>query len=72
MSSTSHWLHWSPIAGLYVRQRALDWLITIIALVLGAPWIIPIGGADMPVDLDAEFLFHRPPSASASRWAIRR
>ena len=38
------------IYGLVVSQSSLDfWLITIIALVLGALLIIPIGGADMPV-----------------------
>ena len=38
------------IYGLVVSQSAFDfWMITIIALVLGALLIIPIGGADMPV-----------------------
>jgi H+-translocating NAD(P) transhydrogenase subunit beta len=38
------------IYGLVTSQTQLDfWLITIIALVLGALLIIPIGGADMPV-----------------------
>ncbi len=38
------------IVGLVISGSALDfWLITIIALVLGALMIIPIGGADMPV-----------------------
>jgi NAD(P) transhydrogenase subunit beta len=38
------------IYGLVHSQSQLDfWLITIIALVLGALLIIPIGGADMPV-----------------------
>src|ERR1700716_3775152 len=37
------------IVGLVMSGSALDfWLITIIALVLGALLIIPIGGADMP------------------------
>src|ERR1700676_2834525 len=37
------------IVGLVMTGSALDfWLITIIALVLGALLIIPIGGADMP------------------------
>src|SRR3982075_331049 len=37
------------IVGLVLTGSALDfWLITIIALVLGALLIIPIGGADMP------------------------
>src|SRR6476661_5145459 len=38
------------ITGLVLTGSALDfWLITIIALALGALLIIPIGGADMPV-----------------------
>src|ERR1700684_3135498 len=38
------------IVGLVLSGSALDfWLITIIALALGALLIIPIGGADMPV-----------------------
>src|SRR5437762_2443147 len=38
------------IVGLVLTGSALDfWLITIIALALGALLIIPIGGADMPV-----------------------
>src|SRR6478609_3379059 len=38
------------IIGLVMTGSALDfWLITIIALALGALLIIPIGGADMPV-----------------------
>jgi H+-translocating NAD(P) transhydrogenase subunit beta len=38
------------IVGLVMSGSALDfWLITIIALALGALLIIPIGGADMPV-----------------------
>ncbi len=38
------------IYGLVASQSSFDfWLITIIALVLGALLIIPIGGADMPV-----------------------
>ncbi len=38
------------IYGLVVSQSQLDfWLVTVIALVLGALIIIPIGGADMPV-----------------------
>src|SRR5881275_388387 len=38
------------IYGFYVSGGALDfWLITVLALVLGALLIIPIGGADMPV-----------------------
>ena len=38
------------IYGLVVSQSAIDfWVITILALALGALLIIPIGGADMPV-----------------------
>src|ERR1700694_1216516 len=38
------------IVGLVIDRSALDfWLITTLALVLGALLIIPIGGADMPV-----------------------
>ncbi|MCR6735726.1 MAG: NAD(P)(+) transhydrogenase (Re/Si-specific) subunit beta [Afipia sp.] len=38
------------ISGLVASQSSFDfWMITIIALVLGALLIIPIGGADMPV-----------------------
>ncbi|NGX99485.1 MAG: NAD(P)(+) transhydrogenase (Re/Si-specific) subunit beta [Candidatus Afipia apatlaquensis] len=38
------------IYGLVVSQSQVDfWLITVIALLLGALLIIPIGGADMPV-----------------------
>ena len=38
------------IYGLVVSQSALDfWIITLLALALGALLIIPIGGADMPV-----------------------
>ncbi len=38
------------IYGLVVSQSTFDfWMITIIALILGALLIIPIGGADMPV-----------------------
>jgi H+-translocating NAD(P) transhydrogenase subunit beta len=38
------------IVGLVISGSALDfWLITAIALVLGALLIVPIGGADMPV-----------------------
>ena len=38
------------VVGLVISGSALDfWLITLIALVLGALLIIPIGGADMPV-----------------------
>src|ERR1700724_4585811 len=38
------------VVGLVLTGSALDfWLITVIALTLGALLIIPIGGADMPV-----------------------
>ena len=38
------------ISGMVMSQSQLDfWLVTVIALVLGALIIIPIGGADMPV-----------------------
>jgi len=45
-------------AGDVGQRRSIFWLITIIALVLGALLIIPIGGADMPVVISMpEFLF---------------
>jgi hypothetical protein len=48
--------------GLVVSGSALDfWLITVIGLALGALLIIPVGGADMGRDLDAELLFRLDP-----------
>jgi len=45
-----------------VSGSALDfWLITVIGLALGALLIIPVGGADMGRDLDAELLFRLGP-----------
>jgi NAD(P) transhydrogenase subunit beta len=37
------------VALVQTESHAIFWLIVVVALVLGVPLIVPIGGADMPV-----------------------